>query len=105
MCIRDSFESSRTISERNALKDSLSGSSGSIQIRVKSVERTFGIGLSDEFRGGSTLIAESGGIGELEIRLPSSTDSSQFKSGYETEMPVSISDWNAVRRRIILEAV
>ena len=100
-----SFESSRTISERNALKDSLSGSSGSIQIRVKSVERTFGIGLSDEFRGGSTLIAESGGIGELEIRLPSSTDSSQFKSGYETEMPVSISDWNAVRRRIILEAV
>ena len=99
-----SFESSRTISERNALKDSLSGSSGSIQIRVNSVERTFGIGLSDEFRGGSTLIAESGGIGELEIRLPSSTDSSQFKAGYETEISVSISDWNAVRRRIILEA-
>ena len=99
-----SFESSRTISERNALKDSLSGSSGSIQIRVNSVERTFGIGLSDEFRGGSTLIAESGGIGELEIRLPSSADSSQFKAGYETEISVSISDWNAVRRRIILEA-
>ena len=99
-----SFESSRTISERNALKDSLSGSSGSIQIRVSSVERTFGIGLSDEFRGGSTLIAESGGIGELEIRLPSSADSSQFKAGYETEISVSISDWNAVRRRIILEA-
>jgi len=99
-----SFESSRTISERNALKDSLSGTSGSIQIRVNSVERTFGIGLSDEFRGGSTLIAESGGIGELEIRLPSSADSSQFKAGYETEISVSISDWNAVRRRIILEA-
>jgi hypothetical protein len=99
-----SFESSRTISERNAAKESLSGSSGSIHIRVNSVERTFGIGLSDEFRGGSTLIAESGEIGELEIRLPSNSDASQFKAGYETEISVTISDWNAVRRRIILEA-
>ena len=100
-----SFESSRTISERNAAKESLSGSSGSIHIRVNSVERTFGIGLSEEFRGGSTLIAESGEIGELEIRLPSNSDASQFKAGYETEISVTISDWNAVRRRIILEAV
>jgi len=99
-----SFESSRTISERNAAKESLSGSSGSIHIRVNSVERTFGIGLSDEFRGGSTLIAESGEIGELEIRLPSNSDASQFKAGYETEISVTISDWNAIRRRIILEA-
>ena len=99
-----SFESSRTISERNAAKESLSGSSGSIHIRVNSIERTFGIGLSDEFRGGSTLIAKSGDIGELEIRLPSNSDASQFKAGYETEISVTISDWNAVRRRIILEA-
>ena len=68
------------------------------------MERTFGIGLSDEFRGGSTLIAESGEIEELEIRLPSSADASLFKAGYEAEMSVTISDWNAVRRRIILEA-
>ncbi|MDG1539933.1 MAG: EF-hand domain-containing protein [Candidatus Thalassarchaeaceae archaeon] len=99
-----SFEASRTISERNATKESLSGSSGSIHIRVNSIERTFGIGLSDEFRGGSTLIAKSGDIGELEIRLPSNSDASQFKAGYETEISVTISDWNAVRRRIILEA-
>ncbi len=71
---------------------------------MNSVERTFGIGLPDEFRGGSTLIAESGDIGELEIRLPSNSDASHFKAGYETEISVTISDWNAVRRRIILEA-
>jgi hypothetical protein len=99
------FEGTRTISERNALKDSLSGNSGSIQIRVNSIERTFGIGLSDAFRGGSTLIAESGEIRELEIRLRSDSDASQFKPGYESEISVTISDWNAVRRRIILEAV
>ena len=99
-----SFEASRTITERNATKESLSGSSGSIHIRVNSIERTFGIGLSDEFRGGSTLIAQSGEIGELEIRLPSNSDASQFKAGYETEISVTISDWNAIRRRIVLEA-
>jgi len=98
------FESTRTISERNSLKESLSGSSGSIEIRVNSVERTFGIGLSDEFRGGSTLIVKSGEISEIEIRLPSNSDVSQFKVGSETEISVTISDWNAVRRRIILEA-
>ena len=98
------FESTRTISERNSLKESLSGSSGSIEIRVNSVERTFGIGLSDEFRGGSTLIVKSGEIPEIEIRLPSNSDVSQFKVGSETEISVTISDWNAVRRRIILEA-
>ena len=99
------FESTRTISERNSLKESLSGSSGSIEIRVNSVERTFGIGLSDEFRGGSTLIVQSGEIPEMEIRLPSNSDASQFKAGSETEISVTISDWNAVRRRIILEAI
>ena len=98
------FESTRTISERNSLKESLSGSSGSIEIRVNSVERTFGIGLSDEFRGGSTLIVKSGEIPEIEIRLPSNSDASQFKVGSETEISVTISDWNAIRRRIILEA-
>ena len=99
------FESTRTISERNSLKESLSGSSGSIEIRVNSVERTFGIGLSDEFRGGSTLIVQSGEIPEMEIRLPSNSDASQFKAGSEMEISVTISDWNAVRRRIILEAI
>ncbi len=98
------FEASRTISDRKALKESLSGNSGTIQIRVKSVERTFGIGISDEYRGGSTLIAESGEIEELEIRLPSSSDASLFKPGGEADITVTISDWNAVRRRIILDA-
>ena len=99
------FEGARTLSERNAIKDSLSGNSGSVQIRVNSIERTFGIGLPDAFRGGSTLIAEAGENGEVEIRLPSDSDISQYKPGYETEIPVTISDWNGVRRRIILEAI
>jgi predicted aspartyl protease len=47
----------------------------------------------------------TGEIGEVEIRLPSDSDASQFKTGFEGEISVTISDWNAVRRRIILEAI
>ena len=99
------FQDARTISERNSVKDSLSGASSSVQFRVTAVERTFGIGLSDAVRGGNTIIAEVEGIGEVEIRMASSADVSRIKSGYEGELPCSIADWNAVRRRLILESI
>ena len=99
------FQDARTISERNSVKDSLSGASSSVQFRVNAVERTFGIGLSDAVRGGNTIIAEVEGIGEVEIRMASSADVSHIKSGYEGELPCSIADWNAVRRRLILESI
>ena len=98
------FEQARTISERNTIKDSISGKSRVIELRVNSVERTFGIGLSDDFRGGSTIIAEVKDVGEVEIRLPSVSDTNDYKPGFETEISVSIADWNAVRRRLVLEA-
>ena len=99
------FQDARTISERNSVKDSLSGAPSSVQFRVTDVERTFGIGLSDAVRGGNTIIAEVDGIGEVEIRVASSADVSHIKSGYEGELPCSIADWNAVRRRLILESI
>ena len=69
-----------------------------------SIERTFGIGISDSYRGGSTLIAEAEGAGEVEIRLPAGSDASEYHAGSETTLTVSIVDWNAVRKRLILEA-
>ena len=99
------FQDARTISERNSVKDSLSGASSSVQFRVNAVERTFGIGLSDAVRGGNTIIAEVDGAGEVEIRIPSSVDVSHIKSGYEGELSCTIADWNAVRRRLILESI
>ena len=99
------FQDARTISERNSVKDSLSGASSPVQFRVNAVERTFGIGLSDAVRGGNTIIAEVDGVGEVEIRIPSSVDVSHIKSGYEGELPCTIADWNAVRRRLIMESI
>ncbi|MEC7425297.1 MAG: EF-hand domain-containing protein [Candidatus Thermoplasmatota archaeon] len=99
------FQDARTISERNSVKDSLSGASSSVQFRVNAVERTFGIGLSDAVRGGNTIIADVEGVGEVEIRMPSSADVSHIKSGYEGELSCTIVDWNAVRRRLIMESI
>ena len=99
------FQDARTISERNSVKDSLSGASSSVQFRVNAVERTFGIGLSDAVRGGNTIIANVEGVGEVEIRMPSSADVSHIKSGYEGELSCTIVDWNAVRRRLIMESI
>ena len=99
------FQDAKTISERNSVKDSLSGASSSVQFRVNAVERTFGIGLSDAVRGGNTIIAEVEGVGEVEIRMPSSADVSHIKSGSEGELSCTITDWNAVRRRLIMESI
>ena len=99
------FQEARTLSERSQVMESVSGKSGPISIRVNSVERTFGIGLSDLFRGGNTLVAEVKGVGEVEIRLPTnSSEATALKSGYEGVMEVSIADWNAVRKRLVLES-
>ena len=99
------FQDARTISERNSVKDSLSGASSPVQFRVNAVERTFGIGLSEAVRGGNTIIAEVEGAGEVEIRLPPSADMSQIKPGYEGELLCTIADWNAVRLRLIMESI
>ncbi len=99
------FQDAKTISERNSVKDSLSGVSTSVQFRVNAVERTFGIGLSEAVRGGNTIIADVDGIGEVEIRMASSADLSHIKSGYEGELSCTIADWNAVRRRLVMESI
>ena len=80
------------------------GHSQEASIRVNSIERTFGIGISDSYRGGSTLIAEAEGVREVEIRLPADSDTSEYHAGTETSLTISIADWNAVRRRLVLEA-
>ena len=99
------FQNARTISERSAIKESLLGKSSIISFRISKVERTFGIGISEAFRGGNTLITDADGLGEVEIRIPSETDGSQFKPGHESEMECSFADWNAVRRRLVMESI
>ena len=104
----ESFSQARMLSEQNALKEELSGTPVDISIKITSVERTFGIGISDRYRGGNTVVASLHDQGkpsanEVEIRIPSGTDISLYKAGYEGEISCTVSGWNGIRKRIILD--
>ena len=105
----ESFSQARMLSEQNALKEELSGTPVDISIKITSVERTFGIGISDRYRGGNTVVASLHDQGkpsanEVEIRIPSGTDISLYKAGYEGRISCTVSGWNGIRKRIILDA-
>tara|TARA_Y100001934_G_scaffold161671_1_gene192853 strand:- start:2189 stop:4264 length:2076 start_codon:yes stop_codon:yes gene_type:complete len=103
-----SFSEARLMSDQKRLAEIHGGASYAVSLRVLSVEKTFGIGLSERYRGGSTLIAEVSPVGspsfscDSEIRLPLSADSSIYKEGHEEVMRVSVQGWNSIRKRIIL---
>ncbi|MFL2979151.1 MAG: EF-hand domain-containing protein [Candidatus Thalassarchaeaceae archaeon] len=107
--IVESFSQARMLSEQNSLKEELSGTPVDISIKITSVERTFGIGISDRYRGGNTVVASLYDQGtpsgnEVEIRIPSDANSSVYKDGYEGEISCTVSGWNGIRKRIILDS-
>ena len=105
----ESFSQARMLSEQNALKEELSGTLVDISIKITSVERTFGIGISERYRGGNTAVAslyEKGVLSghAVEIRVPSDAGDSVLKTGYEGEVSCEVSGWNGIRKRLILDA-
>ena len=99
------FTNSRMLSDQRRLADSVEGQSHDISIKVTTApERTFGIGVDDAYRGGSTVISEVLGVGEVEIRLRSDADSGSFRSGSEHSLNASIAGWNGIHKRLIMYA-
>ena len=99
------FSEARMLSDQRRLADSVEGQSQNISMKVTTApERTFGIGVDDAYRGGSTVIAEIPGVGEVEIRLRNDADSSLFQSGSEHSLDTSFTGWNGIRKRLILSA-
>jgi hypothetical protein len=93
------------ISDQRRLADSVKGQSHNISMKVTTdPERTFGIGMDDAYRGGSTVIADVTGVGEVEIRLRKDADSSMFRSGSEHSLDTYLNGWNGIRKRLILNA-
>ena len=99
------FSEARMLSDQRRLAESVEGQSHDISIKVTTApERTFGIGVDDEYRGGSTIIAEVPGVGEVDIRLRNDADSGPFRRGSEHSLNASIAGWNGIRKRLILNA-
>ena len=103
--LASAFSEARMLSDQRRLAESVEGQSHDISIKVTTApERTFGIGVDDEYRGGSTIIAEVPGVGEVDIRLRNDVDSSSFRRGSEHSLNASIAGWNGIRKRLILNA-
>jgi len=99
------FSEARMLSDQRRLAESVDGQSHDISIKVTTApERTFGIGVDDEYRGGSTIIAEVPGVGEVDIRLRNDADTNSFRKGSEHSLNASITGWNGIRKRLIMNA-
>mgnify|MGYP001185679899 FL=1 len=103
-----SFLEARLMSDQRRVVETHRGKAYALSIKISSLEKTFGIGIPDEYRGGSTIIAEVSSVDDpsfscgSEIRLPASADLSDFRVGYESTIDASVEGWNSIRKRIIM---
>ena len=99
------FIEARMLSDQRRLVDSYEGQSHDFSMKVSSAaERTFGIGVDDAYRGGSTILAEVPDVGKGEIRLRNDIDAGPYRVGSEHSLTASISGWNGIHKRLILSA-
>ena len=94
----------RFLNEQRELISSFKGEVFNVSFKVNSVDRTFGIGVSDDYRRGNTLHVISGN-NELEIRMKNEYDTSGISSGQEKSLEVSVVDWNGIRKRLVLQSI
>tara|TARA_B100000686_G_scaffold73783_1_gene79547 strand:+ start:154 stop:1209 length:1056 start_codon:yes stop_codon:yes gene_type:complete len=99
------FSEARMLTDQRNLADSLEGKTFQFEFKPNSdPERTFGIGIEDAYRGGMTVIGEVTEVGEVEVRFASGADSSSMSKGRSTTISASISGWNGIRKRLIVNA-
>ena len=102
--IIDKMNEARFLNEQRELISSFKGEVFNVSFKVNSVDRTFGIGVSDDYRRGNTLHVISGN-NELEIRMKNDYDTSGISSGQERSLEVSVVDWNGIRKRLVMQSI
>ena len=102
--ISTALNESRYLNEQVEIIESASGKSVHASVRVDKLERTFSIGINDEYRGGQTIIGSIDGIGEVEVHLKSSADISSISPNHNSEFTLSLHKWNGIRKRLELYA-
>ena len=94
----------RFLNEQKELISGFKGSLFELSFRVNAVDRTFGIGISDEYRRGNTLHVTSG-INDIEVRMVNDYDTSKILTGTEMSLQVSVDSWNGIRKRLIVNSI
>ena len=102
--IINQMNGARFLNEQKELISEFKGSRFELSFRVNSVDRTFGIGISDEYKRGNTLHVTSG-TNDIEVRMTNDYDSSKILTGTEMSLQVSVDSWNGIRKRIIVNSI
>ena len=102
--IINQMNEARFLNEQRELISSYKGKIFDLSFKVNSVDRTFGIGISDEYRRGNTLHVTSESH-EIEVRMKNDYDTSKISSGSQISLEVSVADWNGIRKRLVVNSV
>ncbi|MBU89163.1 MAG: hypothetical protein CMA57_02050 [Euryarchaeota archaeon] len=94
----------RFLNEQKELITGFKGSLFELSFRVNTIDRTFGIGILDEYRRGNTLHVTSG-IYDIEVRMVNDYDTSKILTGTEMSLQVSVDSWNGIRKRLIVNSI
>ena len=95
---------SRFLNDQVEIVESTKGLTAIASVRVEKIERTFSIGIDDEYRGGQTIIGGIEGVGDVEIHLKPSMDMSDIRINQSSNLTLSLHKWNGIRKRLELYA-
>ena len=95
---------SRFLNDQIEIVESTKGLTAIASVRVEKIERTFSIGIDDEYRGGQTIIGSIEGVGDVEIHLKPSMDMSDIRINQSSDLTLSLHKWNGIRKRLELYA-
>ena len=104
LAISTALNESRYLNDQVEIIESVSGKIAQASVRVDKLERTFSIGIDDEYRGGQTIIGSIDGVGEVEVHLKASTDISSIIPNHNSDFALSVHKWNGIRKRLELYA-
>ena len=104
LAISTALNESRYLNDQVEIIESVSGKIAHASVRVDKLERTFSIGIDDEYRGGQTIIGSIDGVGEVEVHLKASADISSIRPNHNSEFTLSLHKWNGIRKRLELYA-
>ena len=104
VAISTALNESRFLNDQVEIIEAAMGQIAQASVRVDKIERTFSIGIDDEYRGGQTIIGTIDGVGEVEIHLKTSADISSFRPNHNSDLSLTLHKWNGIRKRLELYA-
>tara|TARA_Y100001936_G_scaffold105781_1_gene103941 strand:- start:5464 stop:7269 length:1806 start_codon:yes stop_codon:yes gene_type:complete len=104
VAISTALNESRFLNDQVEIIEAATGKIAQASVRVDKIERTFSIGIDDEYRGGQTIIGSIDGVGEVEVHLKASADISSFRPNHNSDLALTLHKWNGIRKRLELYA-